>query len=234
MSRFLAIILLNFVAGSLYSQELPKSNAWKVGSLGIEYGPAFRGTNPTGTEQVFTLAGEYSALGWSLGLVESIASDFDSSQTELFSTYSYPLGWVEVSGGLQGFLNFDTGHRDSLEVFLEARTEPIYGFNFFLGQYFELTHGFHSYSEFKVSHRFDSMLEKFGFEPYVLISFGNYHTDAFDFNHAQFGIDSVWQINDKFNMGIFAAAVLPMNGVKEFTQTSTTEGLLGIRLIINF
>jgi hypothetical protein len=172
-------------------------------------------------------------MGYSFGLVESLATDADSSQTELFAAYSYPLGWVDVSGGLQTFLNFDNGLRDSLELFFEAHTEPIYGFNFFLGQYFELTHGFHSYTELKVSRRYDPS-DTFALEPYALISAGNYYTDNFTLNHAQFGIDSEWALSNKWALGFQAGCVIPLEGVEDFTDSDDLEFIGAIRLTYQF
>lgn len=200
---------------------------------GLDHGPVFRGVKPTVTDQAFTLATEYSHLGYSFGLVESLATDADSSQTELFGAYSYPLGWVEVRGGLQTFLNFDNGLRDSLELFFEAHTEPICGFNFFLGQYSELTHGFHSYTEFKISRRYDPT-DTFALEPYALISAGNYYTDSFTLNHAQFGIDSEWEFTNNWAVGCQVGCVIPLEGVEDFTGSNDLEFIGGIRLTYQF
>ncbi len=134
-------------------------------SVGYEHGPGFRGTRPTGSDGAFLLAVEYSSLGFATGLVESLALDSRSSQTELFAAYSYPLGWVDLSGGLQTFIEFDTDHRDSLEMFFEARTEPIYGLNFYLGQFVALTHDFNSYTEIKVSRRYGPISRIIAVEP---------------------------------------------------------------------
>jgi hypothetical protein len=228
-----SVFITTILGVEIPQTEQTVSDKSGTSNIGFDHGPVFRGVKPTVTDQAFTLAAEYSRLGYSFGLVESLATDANSSQTELFAAYSYPLGWVEVSGGLQTFLNFDNGLRDSLELFLEARTEPIYGFNFFLGQYFEVTHGFHSYTEFKVSRRYDPT-DTFALEPYALISVGNYHTETFTLNHAQFGIDSEWQINNKWSVGLNVGCVLPLDGVDRFTGSDDLEFLAGFRLSFGF
>jgi hypothetical protein len=229
------VILLSFsLPAAAYSQEPSPVTPLRTFHFGLDQGPTFRGIRPTATEQAFTLAGEYSALGWSFGFLESIATDANSSQTEVFAAYSYPLGWVEISSGLQTFLNFDTGLRDSLELFLEARTEPIYGFNFFLGQYFELTHGLRSYTEFKVSRRIDTVPNRFAFEPYALISFGNYNTDTYTFNHAQIGLDSEWTFSERASLGLYGGVVIPMAGVEGRTRGNSPQALAGFRLTYRF
>jgi hypothetical protein len=210
--------------------ERQSSGANLVGSFGYEHGPGFRGTRATSTNGAFLFALEYSHLGFSTGMVESLAQDADSSQTELFVAYSYPLGWVDLSGGVQTFIEFDTDHRDSLEMFFEARTEPIYGFNFYLGQFLEPTHGFHSYTEFKVSRRYGPTSRKIGVEPYALISFGNYYKNDFTLNHAQFGVDTEYKINDRLVIAVYGAAVLPLEGVKMFTGSDDLQGLVGFRI----
>jgi hypothetical protein len=201
-------------------------------SVGYENGPGFRGTRATANDHATFVSVEYSSIGVSCGLTENLGLNDVSSQTELFGTYSYPLRWIDLSTGCQAFLNVDTGHRDSFELLIEARTRPIFGVNFFLGHYLEVTNGGHNYLELKASHRFDPIHNKFAFEPYAAFGCGDYYTDQFKLTHAQFGVDSEWRLSRRFALTIYGAAVKPLDGARAFSHSHDVEGLFGVRLAL--
>src|ERR1700737_878674 len=67
-------------------------------STGYEYGPTFRGTDPTKSTDCFLFDASYSWLGWSAGIFECLSPDGSSSQTELVGSYSYPIRYVDLTG----------------------------------------------------------------------------------------------------------------------------------------
>ena len=203
--------------------------------MGIEYGNGFRGVQPTARDNAFIASLEFSHFGFSIGVFEKLDFGGDSSQTEVFASYSYPVGIAELSIGVDGFLNSDTGHRDSSEIFFEVRTEPLWrDLNFNIGQFFEVTHGFHSYTELKISRIFDPISKRLAIEPYALVSFGDFHTDDFVFNHSQVGFDSVVLLNEGAFLTPYAAIVLPLDGVSDFTGSSDLEPLVGVNFTYYF
>ena len=200
---------------------------------GYDLGPAFRGTRTTRAQYSFFLDLEYSWFGWSAGVLETFASDGRSHQTELFASYSYPFGYVDVTTGMQGFINQDTGHRDSFELFVECRTEPIQGLNIYAGQFLEVTHQVHSYTELKVSHRFRPIRERLSIEPNAIFAFGNYHSHNFAADHVQIGFDSELRVTTRMSVGINAGIVIPLDGSKAVVGSSPAA-LFGCRISWHF
>jgi hypothetical protein len=146
----------------------------------------------------------------------------------IVGSYSYSVRGVEFCGGIQTFVNVSTHNRDSLEAFLETRTEPIYGISIYAGEFLDLTRG-RSYTEVKTFHSFELIRNRVGIEPYGLVSFGNYFTSGFGVNHYQVGLDSQINISRRFSAGIYSGVVIPAYGVRTKTGSASSKGIVGLR-----
>lgn len=203
--------------------------------LYASYTSAFfdRGVPILGHQPSFLLGGSHSALGWSFGADAALSQDGSEYWVEPYVAYSYPLGIVDLSGGACLRFSSNEAADDKIELFGEAVFDPVCGIVPSISISLNLNERIGNYIETKLEYPLQPG-PNLTLSPYVTVGMGSYYTADWSANHLECGVSSAYRLTDNWDLLFTAGAVLPLEGVREFTGNDDVEGTIGIGVRFRF
>lgn len=187
----------------------------------------FRGVKVLGSDAALQVGATHSELGWTVGFDTAFDNDASEYFAEPFGSYSYPLGFVDLSFGISGFFSSNDDVDERVELFLEAVFDPICGIHSSMGHYLNLNGRISNYTQVDFSYpmwpRNDVRIS-----PYVSVGFGDFYSSKWSMNHVQVGIDATITVNHRIELRPYAGLSFPLRAVRDYTGQSDAEFFLGL------
>lgn len=170
---------------------------------------------------------EMSGYGVSIGI--EVSNNENDSDLKGYISYSYSVEEAVINVGTNYVEYFDYSQ---LEVFIELiGREDYWGYT----PSFYLTQGLKegtTYGEIGVSK--DYVVDNWLLNLHTNVSFGQYHTNSFEMNHFDLGIDATTLMTEDVFLSFSVNAFTPLQAIKSSTGESGTEIQLGASIQFKF
>lgn len=226
----------------IFSLSTPVANARKMESTSVYITYAtdykFRGNNIN--VGLFNSTLEVSTFGWTTSFnYQNLAGD--ENLLEFSFSYSYPIGFADVTAGIDYFeLPSAYGLPDANEFFIQLYGNPVwngtlpYGIIPSIKQSFRVNDSSANFTEIKLEKEVVFSKHNLLFNPYFEIGAGKYFTNQWDLNHLELGADLTWQATDKFYISPYYSFTKPLKALKESTGESGSDSQYGLMLRYQF
>lgn len=177
----------------------------------------FRGVSILGDSGIGWTDLSFSTYGFTLGAWYANGIDVDYSEIDLYASYAYSLGPVNLEGGgiYYGYPQDDG--IETWELFLKVSTDVIPFLTPSLTGYWDIDAIEGGYLEFKLQSSIPVVADVVSIDPFASISYDiEYNSDSNDFNNVQVGVEVPVALSKNITLKGYVAYAWALDAIDDF------------------